>query len=202
MATPRDEAETPAPSTPERLLSAAWEEYSEHGFAGARIDGIERRAGVNRQLIYRYFGSKEGLFAAVLADSAREHQRGPLPEPGHLGDFLVRQAEQLRTRWDQWLRLLTWEELDHSVAAPDHLAARRETLQRLLGAYREEQERGGIDAGFDVEMLTLFILAITYFFGVYRRTCELVTGLAPDDPRFVERQEAALRMLAEHLAAP
>jgi AcrR family transcriptional regulator len=49
-----------------RVLAAAMREFAEHGFNGARIDRIATRAGVNKQLIYYYFGSKADLYVAVL----------------------------------------------------------------------------------------------------------------------------------------
>lgn len=48
------------------LLEAAAQEFSEHGFSGARVDRIAEAAGVNKERIYSYFGNKEGLGAAVL----------------------------------------------------------------------------------------------------------------------------------------
>ena len=64
------------------LLDAALEEFSLRGFAGARVADIARRAGVNKQLINYYFGSKEGLYLALQrAWLEREEQlrtaRGP-----------------------------------------------------------------------------------------------------------------------------
>nr|ACX85442.1 putative transcriptional regulator [Arthrobacter sp. NyZ415] len=50
------------------LLATATREFSEKGFAGARIDRIARNAGVNKERIYQYFGNKVGLFDAALAD--------------------------------------------------------------------------------------------------------------------------------------
>lgn len=49
-----------------QLLEAARAAFSEAGLEGARIDDIARRAGVNKQLVYHYFGSKDGLYTAVL----------------------------------------------------------------------------------------------------------------------------------------
>src|SRR3982751_6572515 len=63
---PRDAA-----ATKELLLRAATEEFAEYGLAGARIDRIADRAGVNKRLIYVYFGAKAALFAAVVADEAQ-----------------------------------------------------------------------------------------------------------------------------------
>jgi AcrR family transcriptional regulator len=48
------------------LLAAAAEEFARHGLKGARIQAIVERAGVNERMIYHHFGSKHGLYAAVL----------------------------------------------------------------------------------------------------------------------------------------
>ncbi len=54
---------------PKRLiLDAAAAEFCDAGPAGARIDSIAAAAGVNKRMLYHYFGSKDGLFAAVLTD--------------------------------------------------------------------------------------------------------------------------------------
>jgi TetR/AcrR family transcriptional regulator len=50
----------------EAILAAARQEFSVKGPAGARVNEIAERSGVNKQLIYYYFGSKEGLYAAAL----------------------------------------------------------------------------------------------------------------------------------------
>ena len=42
----------------ERLLKAASSEFALHGFAGARIDRIVRKAGSNPRMLYHYFGGK------------------------------------------------------------------------------------------------------------------------------------------------
>jgi len=47
-------------------LAAALNEFAELGFAGARVDRIAGRAGVNKAMIYYHFTSKEGLHGAVL----------------------------------------------------------------------------------------------------------------------------------------
>src|SRR2546427_1183426 len=55
-----------------RIVAAAGEEFARRGFAGARVEQIARRAGVNKQLLFYYYHSKRGLFQAVLAQSAGE----------------------------------------------------------------------------------------------------------------------------------
>ncbi len=50
-----------------RILFAAIEEFASKGLAGARTAEIAARAGVNKQLIFYYFGSKRGLYDAVVS---------------------------------------------------------------------------------------------------------------------------------------
>ena len=53
-------------ATREKLLTAARREFADSGLAGARVDEIAARAGVNKQLVYHYFGDKDALYLAVL----------------------------------------------------------------------------------------------------------------------------------------
>ena len=48
------------------LLSAAIQVFMESGYSGARVDEIARRAKANKAMIYYHFGSKRGLYRAVL----------------------------------------------------------------------------------------------------------------------------------------
>jgi len=61
-----------------KLLAAARREFAGKGLAGARVDEIAERAGVNKQLVYHYFGDKDALYLAVLEwvyEEIREHER-------------------------------------------------------------------------------------------------------------------------------
>jgi TetR/AcrR family transcriptional regulator len=57
-----------APSRSRRadILVAAEREFGSAGFSGGRIERIAAAAGVNKQLLFHYFGSKDGLFVAAL----------------------------------------------------------------------------------------------------------------------------------------
>lgn len=54
----------------EALLQAAAAVFFEQGYAAASIDAIIERAGGSKRNIYNAFGSKEGLFAAIVEQSA------------------------------------------------------------------------------------------------------------------------------------
>lgn len=99
---PYDSAATRA-----RLLDAAYREFSERGLAGARVDRIAAVAQANKQAIYAYFGSKDDLFDAVMADRlsvlADSAPFSPDDLPGYAGalfDALTSAPDLMRlTRW-------------------------------------------------------------------------------------------------------
>ncbi|MCC7336455.1 MAG: TetR/AcrR family transcriptional regulator [Pirellulaceae bacterium] len=53
---------------PAEILQAAIEEFSENGFAGAKIEAIAARAGVAKGTVYLYYATKEELFEAIVRD--------------------------------------------------------------------------------------------------------------------------------------
>jgi AcrR family transcriptional regulator len=53
-------------ATREAILTAATDEFAAFGLGGARVDRIAERAGINKRMLYYYFGQKEDLFLAVL----------------------------------------------------------------------------------------------------------------------------------------
>jgi AcrR family transcriptional regulator len=80
----------------DRILAAARQQFSEHGYEAATVRRIARAAGVDPKLIHYYFGTKEELFAAAIAEPFRtsrlldlltEAPPGPGdPAEGNLGE--------------------------------------------------------------------------------------------------------------------
>ena len=60
-----------AQATRESILRAATKVFAKHGFAGGRVEQISKAAKSYDRMIYYYFGSKEGLFIAVLEEMYR-----------------------------------------------------------------------------------------------------------------------------------
>ncbi|HEU5162380.1 MAG TPA: TetR/AcrR family transcriptional regulator [Thermoanaerobaculia bacterium] len=58
----------------EQILTAATAVFAEVGYAGARVDEIAERAGVNKAMLYYHVGNKQELYRAVLR-SVLEHIR-------------------------------------------------------------------------------------------------------------------------------
>lgn len=55
--------------TKQDILRVAAEEFAKFGLSGARVDAIAARTHTTKRMIYYYFGSKEGLYVAVLERS-------------------------------------------------------------------------------------------------------------------------------------
>src|SRR5215469_2494857 len=63
-----------ADATRADILAVALEEFAAKGLAGSRVDEIAERTHTVKRMIYYYFGSKEGLYRAVL-EHAYDHIR-------------------------------------------------------------------------------------------------------------------------------
>lgn len=77
MGTTSTDAPTRAPEArkrdPERtredILRVATSEFAERGLAGGRVDEIAAKTATTKRMIYYYFGSKEGLYLAVMEEA-------------------------------------------------------------------------------------------------------------------------------------
>lgn len=67
---PEREARTNDPArTMAEILEVATHEFADKGLAGARIDEIAAATRTSKRMIYYYFGSKDGLYLAVLEEA-------------------------------------------------------------------------------------------------------------------------------------
>lgn len=72
MTTHTMQAASSKQNTLNRLSASARENFALKGLAGARIEDIAREAGVTKQLVYHYYGSKVSLFSTVLEDASKQ----------------------------------------------------------------------------------------------------------------------------------
>lgn len=134
-------------STGARILAAAVEEFAAHGYAGATVRDICKRAGVNIALVNYHFGSKEKLYAAV---AEQVFAAGPGQLMG-LADT-VRDESTWKAAVRKWvansLEIVTAEKppLSHVAALVIHAdsappAVNAELKQRLHEPLRRELDR-------------------------------------------------------------
>ncbi|MFD0144370.1 MULTISPECIES: TetR/AcrR family transcriptional regulator [unclassified Streptomyces] len=79
------------------ILEAARERFASDGYDRATIRAIARDAGIDPSMVMRYYGSKEGLFAAASEFELDLPQLGALPSQ-HIGAVLVRHFLE---RWER-----------------------------------------------------------------------------------------------------
>lgn len=189
MATKTPAAEEPRSRDADRsqqiILAAACDEFAQHGLAGARVDRIAERAGLNKRLIYYYFTSKDELFLAVLEAAYADIRAAE--QQLHLTDMPPPQAIRRLTEftWNyylehpEFLTLLNSENLEHGRHLAHSSRARKtnlpliETLAEILERGRREgQFRGGIDA----MQLYVSIAGMAYFYLNNKHTLSAIFG--------------------------
>ena len=55
--------------TKRNIIEIATEEFAAMGLSGARVDAIAERTNTTKRMLYYYFGSKEGLYEAVIEEA-------------------------------------------------------------------------------------------------------------------------------------
>ena len=63
---PEEDVGSPSEDTRQRILEAAAQVFAEKGYARATTRVLAAAAGVNEVTLFRHFGSKQNLFAAVI----------------------------------------------------------------------------------------------------------------------------------------
>ncbi len=188
----------------ERILNAALEEFAANGYAGARVEAIAQRAGLNKQLISHHFGGKQALYRAVMAER-RLRAGGELVDvPDELPDALAGFFERARSD-PEWIRVLLWEALEASDDGPtdgpgiegvDARAARYADRVRWVEG---EQAAGRLPADLDPTLLFMSLIGAALYPVLLPGVCEIMTGERPDSDEFAKRYAAHLSDLARHL---
>ncbi|MEU8286157.1 TetR family transcriptional regulator [Micromonospora sp. NPDC048905] len=78
------------------ILRAARERFAADGYERATIRAIATDAQIDPSMVMRYYGSKEGLFAAAAEFDLRLPDLAAVP-PAHLGEVLIR---HFLARWE------------------------------------------------------------------------------------------------------
>jgi AcrR family transcriptional regulator len=169
----------------QEILRAAMSEFHERGLGGARIDSIAERAGVNKRLIYYYFGSKEELFLAVLeqtyADirSAEHALHLETANPAYAVRRLVAFTWDHYLAHPEFLTLLNSENL-HRARHLKRSKRIREMNSPLIQTLADVLERGRRDGvfrgGVDAVQLYISIAALAYFYLSNNHTLSTIFG--------------------------
>lgn len=143
--------------TKERLLAAAGAEFARYGIAGARIDRIADAAKANKQLIYKYFGSKDALFDAVFSRRVIEFGDAVEFDAEDLPAYAGRAFDLYEANPDI-VRLTNWYQLERPEADP--LATVSASSMGKLAQIAEAQSRGILPAELDPLAILSFVRSV------------------------------------------
>ncbi|MBB3178841.1 TetR family transcriptional regulator [Variovorax sp. Sphag1AA] len=167
------------------ILASARDEFSQRGLAGARMDSIAERAGLNKRLIYYYFGSKDDLFLAVLegtyASIRQAEQRLHLEdvEPVEAIRRLVSFTWHYYLEHPEFITLLNSENLHRAVhlKRSERIQEMNSPLIELLDDVLDRGRRSGVFRdGIDPVQLYISIASLCYFYLSNNDTLSTIFG--------------------------
>lgn len=183
-----------AKRTKASILNAAVIEFAHLGPAGTRVDEIAARAGVNKSLIYQYFGSKHELYAEVLntvleaitersADYSKAFSSAQSTED--LGKLVRKYLEdhlRLMESVPEWPRLLAWENLEggRTLARLPVQHTYKVFLDRIRAILSPMKDKGFLREDFDVRLAAQAVMALTHFFVVQKGTLQHLFQAEPN----------------------
>jgi len=169
--------------TRQRILASARAEFAEKGVAGARTERIVRAAGVNPNLLYHYFGSKEHLFVAVMEDvysDVRSHH-GDLELESLGPEEAIRRFTEatfdLFVSSDDVIRLFSTENIHHAehIKGSERIAHLYDPLLSLIDRHLTNGRKLGVfRAAVDAEELFITITSLSYFYLSNRHTLSVI----------------------------
>jgi AcrR family transcriptional regulator len=187
--------------TRRRLKEAATEEFAAHGLHGTTMDRIARRAGINKERLYNYFGDKERLFATVVSDElARIAAAVPLSSVRDLdvGEF-AGQVFDYHAAHPQLARLLHWEGLAYGDTVPDE-DERAVYYQQKVDAFAAAQRDGLLVDDPDAAHLVFLVIALAAWWFAVPQVVRMLTGGRGDTPAERADQRRSVVLAARSLA--
>jgi len=182
-------------NTPERILSAAAEEFAERGVHGVRMEHVAKRAKLNKTLVYRHFGDKENLYLETLRRELTKRQAFLAALPPNLEEMLVFWSRQQAKDAD-FTRLVAQEGLHDRGDEPVEATARKAYYAQQIEMIRGMQASGALNKAIDPEPLFFALLMLTVGPVLLPQVMRLAI---PGDDR-AERWDQFLRSLANVLA--
>ncbi len=209
---PRAPSRTNDPDrTRENIIQVATQEFSEKGLAGARIDVIADAMKTSKRMIYYYFGSKEGLYIAVLEAAYSRIRKIEAElnledlEPVQALRTLVAFTVDYQRANPDFIRLVMTENIHRGefLAQSASIQQRNETA---IGAVRAVYQRGvaaGVfRPGIDAIDLHMSISALSFFNVANNHTFALIFKCDLDSPQAIaQRRDNVVEMVLRYVQA-
>jgi AcrR family transcriptional regulator len=188
--------------TKRKILDAATSEFAERGPDGTTIERIAKIAGVNKERVYNYFGSKTELFARVLSDQLATAAYD-VPLESSSPDDIAEHAGRLYDYHRQHpalARLLQWEALAFPAEVPDE-QSRSDYYQRRTTALADGQSAGTLTATLAPDVLHFLLLSLGGYWANLPQVARMITGASADDPDEDARRRACVVEAARRLVS-
>jgi AcrR family transcriptional regulator len=182
-------------ATSRRILDAAAEEFAERGIAGARVDRIVTAARTNKAQLYGYFGGKEGLLDAVVADRASSTVDAAAFDVDDLPGWAVKIYDH-NLRQPDLVRLIAWIRLERRPTGRWLDDAGRH--EPKLAAIAAAQAAGRLCQGDPFDLLTLVIGMAC----AWSPVSSVYTATAAEPTAENDRRRALLRECVRRAVAP
>jgi TetR/AcrR family transcriptional regulator len=189
-----DERQQDADRSRRLLLAAALEEFSAKGYAGARVQEIAARAGVNKQLINYYFDSKAGLYQELQRTWLSREQTFADPDLP-LDELALRYLHDALTE-PRLTRLMAWRGL---TDCDQHMPADTADDLANLTTMQARQTTGEVADDLDPASVRLAIMGAVMVPVVMPHLVRRIFGLDPTDPEFEARYGEHLRRMIRRL---
>ena len=199
-----------ADRTRKTILRAAIREFSAHGLAGARTDAIAESAKVNKALLYYYFKSKTGLYAAAIEEVSNvvaERAMAALDPKHSAGERLLRTAlshfDRILTQRD-FQSLMQQEMVRMRRGESEALPTMVENVFKPLLGKLQEAIHDGIQTGelcqVDWLQVVYSVLGANVLYFLSAPMMRLMLPFNPMDPAAIEcRRRAAVQYLGNAL---
>ncbi|WP_298928370.1 TetR/AcrR family transcriptional regulator [uncultured Ramlibacter sp.] len=208
--------ETGRTNDPERtkanILQIAAAEFADKGLAGARIDEIAAATQTSKRMIYYYFGSKEGLYLAVLEESYRQVRdiEGEL----HLQDLEPEQALRRLVAFtfdhhlqhQTFIRLVMSENINRGLFLAQSARIQELNVPAIAAIehlYKRGLASGVFRPGLDALDIHASISALSFFNVSNQHTFGLIFKLDMLSPAYVaHRRDSVIEMIVRFMRSP
>lgn len=187
------------------ILRVATAEFSEKGLAGARIDEIAAATRTSKRMIYYHFGSKEGLYLAVLESCYRRIREieGQLNLQDLAPEDALRKLVAFTFDYqhdnEDFIRLVMNENMHRGEFLAQSQTIRQlnvPAIQAVGNVYARGVEAGVFRRGIDPLDLHMSISALCFFNVANRHSFGLIFGTDPASPSALrQRRDSIVEMI-------
>ena len=180
------------------LLEVATREFAEKGLAGARVEEIASRTATSKHMIYYHFGSKDGLYRAVLehayaefrlAEGASNYENMP---PSEALQSLVGATFDIHAQHPEIVRIIMAENINHGehIGQLDSFEHRSLALDTLRNILERGEADGSLCGGLDALQIHLSISALCFHYISNIYTYGHIFEIAAHEPQQMRKRRA------------